>query len=569
VTPGKGKGRFADAGLVLGIGVFSAFFSGARTWTGFNSPDSEFYATLALYGREVADRSIDPAYTWTRLGYIAPVHGLTSLLGPWLGFAAWRFLLVLMVVGSIYAMARMASTRQVAVVAAVFASLNTVVLSFVGNTYLTGTALSALLLLLALGLWGSLHTPARAWLPPLLSGAVLGWLAMVNPYAMLLGLTMWLGLRIQRVVSVSSDRWRSVLRDALAGGAGFIATFGTFLLLGLAIFPGRNWFQTYLEWNSKLDYSTFVGDAASWQHDLAMLVPVVAVGLALVAVIATQANRWSVAALVIVASSLLFTAVYMLLVPGPWLEAPTYLAFLWPASLAAIALSFAAIVGGRSLGWIGWLTAAAVLPMVVWAGHWDADVSVEQGVLLSIALVALSAGAAWGCGRGPAALGAVLVVIAIGAVAIGAQVLQNGRGLVGSYGQFPFRAAFVDFDTELLMHSKVAAQDFVLGQTTPDDRIAIWTDPDRLTAGIAAMQLWGWYNNVLAGATMSPTEAEELTRQRPTALAMYAPEEQQIRDFWASLPPKAHPTAPQCTSVPFLGIGPPEAHVCVAHLAWG
>ena len=43
-----------DAGLVLAISVFAAFLSGARTWTGFNSPDSEFYASLVPTSPNVA-----------------------------------------------------------------------------------------------------------------------------------------------------------------------------------------------------------------------------------------------------------------------------------------------------------------------------------------------------------------------------------------------------------------------------------------------------------------------------------------------------------------------------------
>ena len=44
------------------------------------------------------------------------------------------------------------------------------------------------------------------------------------------------------------------------------------------------------------------------------------------------------AALIVPCSSVAFTAVYLVLVPGPWLEAPTYVAKLWPGALAGIAL---------------------------------------------------------------------------------------------------------------------------------------------------------------------------------------------------------------------------------------
>ena len=61
-----------DPAVVLIIAGFTSLVS--QRWTGFNSPDSEFYASLALFGSDVTDRAVEPAYTWTRLGYIVPVR---------------------------------------------------------------------------------------------------------------------------------------------------------------------------------------------------------------------------------------------------------------------------------------------------------------------------------------------------------------------------------------------------------------------------------------------------------------------------------------------------------------
>ena len=129
-------------------------------------------------------------------------------------------------------------------------------------------------------------------------------------------------------------------------------------------------------------------------------------------------------------------------------------------------------------------------------------------------------------------------------------------------------AAYVDYDAEQLMRSKVRAESFVLAHTTSGDRIAIWTPPDRSTSALAAMQLWGKYNNVLADDALSRAQAKVLQRQRPSVLALYAPEASQIRALTASLPPEARPAAPRCTAVPYLGIGSPTAQVCVVRLRW-
>ncbi|MFM8351688.1 MAG: hypothetical protein ACKN9D_11560, partial [Actinomycetales bacterium] len=252
--------RWIDPLVVAAIGLGAWLVS--RPWPGFNSPDSEFYASLALFGSDVTDRALDAGYAWTRLGYIVPVRALTSLLGPWAGFGLWRYLLIVMIAGSVYAVVRMASTRQLAVVLAILAALNTVVLSYAGNTYLTGTVMAAISLLLALACWPLLASARPRWLPALLSGAVVGWLVMTNPYGAFLGLAMWLSVRALGLVRdlrrirtagpdpASSHGLRALGHDAAWATIGGSSVFTVLLLAGLVVFPGRNWLATYLGWNS-------------------------------------------------------------------------------------------------------------------------------------------------------------------------------------------------------------------------------------------------------------------------------------------------------------------------------
>jgi hypothetical protein len=558
----------ADSGLIAAISVFVSFLSGSQTWAGFNSPDSEFYASLALFGSGVTDRALEPAYTWTRLGYIAPVRGLVTTLGPWVGFAAWRFVLITMIVAALYAIVRMRSTRELAAIIALLAGLNTVVLSYVGNTYLTGSVIAVTMVMLALGCWGSLGDPRRRWVPMILSGVMAGWLIMINPYGFMLGMSMWAGIRLIGLLQDGPGRWRRLCSDAVAGIAGVLAALALFLAAGAVIFPGRNWVGTYLEWNSKLDYASFVGSETVWHRDIALLVPVAALVIAAITLALRRGDRWATSAVVVSVASFSFTAVYLLLVPGPWLEAPTYIALLWSGALVSGGLAFASLVGTRRLGLPVWITPVLVVPLVIWSGHWDRSLSVPAGLAVFVVMIAAFALAALALGHDPTKLTAILVVAVLGILAVGAQILQDGRGPLGIYGQYPFRAAYVDFDNRLLMQSRISAEEFILAKTTATDRVGIWTDPISLTASIAAMQLWGWYNNISSSATMTPDEAAALAQSRPTAIAMYAPDRAQIYAFWSSLPPQAHAGPPQCTSVPYLGIGSPQAHVCMTHLSW-
>ena len=67
----------------------------AQRWSGLDTPDSSFYASLALFGDEVTDRAPFTSYYWTRLGYIAPVGLLTGLLGSFPGFLAYKDILLM------------------------------------------------------------------------------------------------------------------------------------------------------------------------------------------------------------------------------------------------------------------------------------------------------------------------------------------------------------------------------------------------------------------------------------------------------------------------------------------
>ncbi|MCX6424319.1 MAG: hypothetical protein NTV96_07165 [Actinobacteria bacterium] len=460
-----------DAVIVAAISIFSAFLSGSRQWVGFNSPDSEFYASLALFGNEVTDRAIDPAYFWTRLGFIAPVRGLTSLLGPWAGFALWRFLLIALIAASLYWLIRQVSSRKLASVIALFAALNTMVLSYVGNPYLTGTILAATLLFIALGTWCTFGTPRISWLPAFISGATAAWLLMLNPYACFLALSMWVGIRLVGVYVAHTDRWRALLFDTVAAIAGFAVSLLMFIALGLLLFPGLNWVSTYLYWNGRLDYTDFISDPTIWASDIALLVPLSALVIATISAITTRGDRWAVTAVVIASTNIAFTAIYYALVPGPWLEAPHYIAKLWPGSLAAIGLAAAALLQRRNFPASALLVPLAAVPLLLWSGRWAEVIERPMGVMIVLLICLGFLVAASITRRSGNFTSALAVLVALAITAIGMQLLQNGRGLMGIYGQYPFRAAYVDFSGEQIMREKIKAEQWIIDNTSAADTV--------------------------------------------------------------------------------------------------
>ena len=572
--------RLVDLGLVAGI---TAFVGGvSQRWAGFNSPDSEFYATLALFGSDVTDRAIEPAYTWTRLGYIVPVRGLVTVFGPWVGFEMWRLVLIAMIVGSTYAVAVISGrSRVLGAALAVFVALNTVVLAFVGNTYLTGTALTAMFVLLALGVSylgstgshgrGVLGTPR--WTTGVLSGLVLGWLIMINPYAFILGGAMWGAVRVVAIAKLRDGRWRRLLVDAVSAVVGLVIALAGFLAAGRRVFPQLDWWATYVEWNSRLDYTVFIIDANTWQRDSALLVVVVSVIVSIIAVAVFPARRWVWAGAAIAVTNVVLTAILMVAFTGPWLEAPTYVAKLWPGALLALTLTFLAIAPGTrearaSYPWAVGISAAVTIPLLLWSGRFDGVLSRASAWLIAAGMVAIVVMTLLLARREWSIWVAVLLSAAMLTTFVGAQVLQNGRGLLGGYGQYPFRSAFVDFDYARQMKSKIEVQRWLLDRTAPEDTIALWTDPQSLTADVAAMQLWGGYNIFTLEGTLNRDTTVRLEEIRPSVIALYAPDRGQIDALHETLPPWALPSELECTIEPYLGIGTGEVVACISRLTW-
>lgn len=568
-------GRWRDPALVAVISGFTALVS--QRWTGFNSPDSEFYASLALFGDEVTDRAVEPAYPWTRLGYILPVRALVTAFGPWIGFEVWRVVLITLIVGATYGVVRIAGrSRLLAVVLSVAVSLNTVVLAFVGNTYLTGTILAALFVVIAVAVWLLGRDVGRErwrWAPGAMAGGLFGWLVMLNPYALILGAGLWSSVRLVALVRIAGDRWHRLLRDALGVVAGFVVVLALFLAAGQRVFPGRSWWGTYTEWNSRLDYTVFVGDPDTWQQDSALLVVVISVIASVVAAATRPRRRWAWAALALSVANVVVTVVVMVVIPGPWLETPTYLAKLWPAALVALVLALAAMWPGTlepvgQFTWVLLVGLVVLVPLLLWAGRFDEVLAYSVAWLLAgavgalIVVTAIVSRTAWNSWT------AGLVVLSVVGTFVGAQVLQNGRGNLGSYGQYPFRSAFVDFNYRDQMASKITLQEWLLSRTDKSDRIALWTDPDRLTADAAGMQLWGGYNIFTTDAVLDRSGALRLQEMRPSVVAMYAPDSLQIEALFASLPPWSLPSELECTAEPYLGVGSGEAHLCITRLTW-
>jgi hypothetical protein len=290
----------------------------AQQWTGLDTPDSSFYFSLANFGSEITDRAPIDSYYWTRLGVIAPTFALTQVFGPWTAYFIWRLLLLATIIAAIYVATRkFNATRNTSALLAGSLATSTVILSYLGNPYVTATAFAAI----AITTTSALFTSKKA---AFTGGAALGWLAMINPYAALLAGSIWLAIAIQRNFAnrPSTKITQLVTRSILATLSAAI-TFSTFLLIGAQLFPGMNWFTTYLEWNAKLDYADFASKSPVWLTDPSLLVP-----LGILVVVAIQWWRFKTpatqVALTISLTTLGFTLAFLPAMAGINIEATIY-----------------------------------------------------------------------------------------------------------------------------------------------------------------------------------------------------------------------------------------------------
>lgn len=545
--------RAQEPVIVLAITAFAGVLAGSQRWAGLDTPDSSFYASLSLFGDEVTDRAPMPSYYSTRLGYIVPVRVLTTVLGPWPGFAVYRLALLLLLVAATYIALRRFTGIPTAAFLTAITSLSTVVLSYLGNTYLTGSVLAGTAVVIACALFDS--KPAAV-----VSGLTLGWLAMVNPPGALLAGTLWLVLRLHQ---------RSRPMQYLIAGASTIVAFGAFLLAGRIVFPRLDWLDTYLDANATMTLSNFASKDAVWLRDISLLVPVAVLAVVLIGWVTHRSLPAAQRALVISATSMGFMLVFSPMMGGIALEAPMYQAMLWPPAILALALVATAVLPARQ--WTASQLIAAVIGVVavVAAGHANPSLSLAVGWLLVVVAVVAAVAASW--------RGMIGAILGLALVLSTAQLLQNSRGDLGLYYLSPYNWAFNANPISDRIHTAVNVQEWLLANTTREDQLLLWVQGDWVNGDrelyvVAGMQLWG-ENRATLEPQLTDVDVARLDQIRPTVIAMYGQTMPGVLAFWSSIPAQNRATAPECydfawTPNPASVFRVTEGHACLTRLTW-
>lgn len=577
--------RLLDAGTLLGIWVFVSFLSTAQRWTWLNTPDAEFYASLGLFGSEVTDRTVSPAYYWTRLGAIAPVRALTEVLGSWSGYHAYWLLLLAILVTALFVTVRRFTTRTVAAFVTLVVALNTVVLTFVGSPYVTGTAITAMSVVIAGTVWqlprrrspdGSTGERSRIW-APLVTGLAFGWLAMTNPNGLFMTAAMWLVGTVIATIHLAGRRLRHVLATTALVIVGAAASFLLLLLASHLIFPGLDWVQTTLYWSQALDLSGYVGDPWAFLRDVSMIVPL----CGMIGVLIALAFRLRDPIMQVAASlSPVAFGVTLLIViarPNGTLEVGHYQSMQWPPVLWGIALTVAAFVGQRTTSrWI-LLPAALSVVLTIVAGHWAGTMTVSTGWVIALALMAAFLASLLWLARADAdarsaGRAVIVVVCCTGLLMAGFQLLQNARRPTGVMAEGVYSSAYNASDAFARLSSARDAEAWLIANTTRDDTVMVWVDADwanqeQTLLSMAAFQIWG-INQVTPERTMEGVGVGNATAARPTVLAMYGKSKDAIIQFWSSIPREIPHTDPVCSDYPWPDPAVPRAYLCLTRLTW-
>jgi hypothetical protein len=575
--------------IVVGV------LSGSQQWATSNTPDSEFYGSLGVFGSEVTDRAPTAAYYWTRLGYIGPMRLLTSFIGVDAGQWCFRLLLIAAMLSAIFMVLRPKLGEITSIFVACTLGVNTVLLSFAGNTYVTGTVLAISMLALALSYNGTVPrtTQLTLVLNGFLSGVLIIWTLMCNPYAaVLLGCGVAC-IIVGRIAINRAKSFRALATFALWMVPGMISTYFGFILVGKRIFPDLDWFATYRYWNSVLRQADYMIDGFSWRIDNALLVPasialtcLIALGIALRVTYRAKdplhrhlhldddLSRILIAATVSV-GSLAFALLYLWRSPGVTLEWTQYQAMLWAPAMVGLALLYSVIL--PDLGATSRICFSLVsLMVVIIAGHWAESLPNPFARLLGLLLlsvICLSLFYRFRIHEYSILKSVMVSLVLLALVPSVFQVLQNSRRspYINDPQQY-YSNAFLPNTVSAQVTASERAEEWLLSRTSSDDKIMTWVDADWVRGEesllpMAAYQLDG-PNRITSGRVSSTAELERAATVKPSVIAMYTKSVGIALGFRSGLPAEWHSTDPECREFSWPDPMVPRAFLCLTRVHW-
>jgi hypothetical protein len=542
---GQRQGWHVDILLILGSLAFVMLVS--QNFTYLYTPDSEFYLTLAAFGDNITDRAADPLYFWTKLGIIAPQYVLSHYLGFEMAHLIFRASVLMLVMSSAYVTVRtLDAPRAFAASGALLLGLNTVVLGFAGDTYVTSAGMAALSVIIALFRLLRQATQRQRFLIATCVGGVIGWSVMSHPYSAILGGALTCSLAILFYLTGGFHSWKSPLQDVIAVILGAWLIFATLIFVGTLIFPRLNWIETVYSFGSTADGSIWASADWTWvRQELSFLVIFSCLVIVISLWLLPGGGRRNLEPVVAISSVVTTAVAYALLNGGPNLEASFFNGLLWPPALLALIGCYALRCSEPTARWPAWLLTAGTAVLLTITGHSQVALTPLWAWTIFAVIVlssALLAGLSTRLGDTYIAVTVALVV-----AGCGFQLLQNGRTLepAGKNQRQPYYNAFVENKTTAQVRRNIEVQSWVLENTSDGDTVMVWAPQVSTAVSEASMQLFG-PNSLTVAPTAEFDAGIRFTQYKPNKIVLYGQSAEDVANLTSQLSTIAEVTDQSC-----------------------
>jgi hypothetical protein len=513
----------------LVIAIVSYVLLPFNVWNRYFTPDSEFYLSLLVFGNELVEKVVNPAYYWTKSAQIIPEHLLASAFGWEYGIQISQFMKLLTL--AIASFIIFYSTRRNVLVALTFVSfltLNGTILTMLGNTYVTATALSILTLfymVLKFFVDSSFSNGVKHIISIALISGILTFSLFVYPI-LAANLLIILGTFVVMLLLTQVKSFKYFLRFFSTAIFTIGMTFSLLLFITGLFFPNQNWLSTVIFYTKNLNPSDYSSDSkySVLFGDFSLLVIGVGFVISLLVIVNRKNFTQNTYFVAFSQISLFLSALLQVqFLNSAVLEASFISAFYWIPSLLIISLYFIETTPIFSISLF-----KKTLYFVIGLGFfsslrfWTDDIfrnSIHSRtinvflVFLILLLILYQPKIPFGR--------TIFFQIAFTVfVYVSFAYFQNSRELSNSaIGRIPYFSSTENRGVgEARTH--VFVEKAVLAQLKGAEKGVVWTPPGSNLVTFAAMHFWG-PNSMSLGNELSPVEANYFKVLRPEKLFVY------------------------------------------------
>jgi hypothetical protein len=512
-------------------------------WNSFFTPDSEFYLSLMVFGNDLVEKVANPSYYWTKSAQVIPEHLISSIFGWEYGLQIVQFIKLFAIAFSSFVI--FFSTRSNFLIAFTFVSfltLNGTMLTMLGNTYVTATALTILTVFYAimkLFLDSTENKNRKHFISVSIISAVLTFSLFIYPLLTFNLLIIFASYILYSVIiNVRSILYH--LRVLLILGVTAGTTFSLLLFITKSEFPKQNWLGTIMFYVNNLNPGDYSNDNkySVLFGDFSLLVIGTGAFISIYVILNRQnftPNTFCVATSQVLL--ILFALFQIEFLDSAALEASFISAFYWVPSLLITCLYLIEVVPENSFTRLKtilfiWIVFGSFVFLRFLSDHFFKNYSYSimiNVVLISVVvlLVFFQRKFFFGKSFSLQMLFALFIYLSFAH-------FQNSRELSNSaIGRIPYFSSSEDREPDEA-RGHIILEKALLSQLNGEEKAVVWTPPGSNLVTYAAMHFWG-PNSISLGKVISLGEANYYKVVRPEKLFIYVSYRDEGSDFLKSL----------------------------------